>query len=258
MSISFPTNTIVLIIAAIFGIGIVIWFILSEVLKLLPLTPYIKRNWRWGTALVLGIWLLVRLALSLNPPNGQLLGTSATIAFIAFGLIVGTLPLVISPTFRQIIRATPATWIISVHTVRVVGGLFLALTDMKLLPPDFALPAGYGDVTVAVLSLLVIYLLVTKKPYARRIAIVWNVLGIVDLTTALITGTIHIPPFATQLATTGASILYLNWVLIIPTYGVPLVGILHIYSLYQLLRHVDVTKQTVEEPAQAPFFADHI
>jgi hypothetical protein len=254
MSISFPTNTIVLITAAIIGIGIVTWFMLSEVLKRLPLAPQVKRNWRWGTALVLSIWLLVRLALA----NGPLLGTAATITFVAFGLIVGTLPLLISPTFRQIIRATPITWVIGIHTVRVVGGLFLALCDMKLLPPNFALPAGYGDVTVAVLSLVVIYLLVANKPYARGIAIAWNVLGIIDLVTALTTGTMHIPPFAAQLSSTGASLLYLNWVLIIPTYGVPLVGVFHVYSLYQLLsRRVDIAKQGDEASTQARIFVGH-
>jgi hypothetical protein len=259
MSTDFPTNTIILITAAIAGTGAVVWFALSETLRRLPLAPQVKRNWRWGTALVLSAWLLVRLALEVAPPDGQLLGTVPTIGFVVFGIFVGTLPLAISPAFRQIVRATPATWIIGIHAVRVVGGLFLSLNDMKLLPAAFALPAGYGDVTVAVLSLVVIYLLAENKPYARAVAIVWNLLGLLDLVTALITGTINIAPFATQLAATGVSPLYLNYVLIIPAYGVPLVGVLHIYSLYQMFtKRVDVTKQDTQDTTdsvQAPNFA---
>jgi hypothetical protein len=53
--------------------------------------------------------------------------------------------------------------------------------------------------------------------------------------TALVTGTRFIPPFTAQIAATGASISYLNYALIIPAYGVPLVGLLHVYSLYQLI-----------------------
>src|SRR5262249_10368540 len=156
-------------------------------------------------------------------------GTQATIAFVIFGLVVGTLPLLTSPTFRQIVRATPAIWIVGLHSVRVIGALFLTLQDMKLLPSEFAVPAGYGDVTVAVLSLVVVYLLATNKPYSRAIAIGWNLLGILDFVIALTTGSIYIPPFTSQLAAAGVSVLYLNYVLIIPAFGVPLVAVLHTY-----------------------------
>jgi hypothetical protein len=248
MLISFPTNTVILITAVMIVVALLIWLMLSHVLDRLPLSSNNKRNWRWGAALVLGIWLIVRLELSINPPDGKVLGTPIIIAFIVFGFVVGTLPLLLSATFRQIIRATPLTWIIGIHAIRVAGGLFLALNDMKLLPSAFALPAGYGDVITGSLSPMVIYLLLTKKPYARELAIVWNVFGILDLVIALVTGTIYIPPFAAQLATTGTSLLYLNDVFFIPTYIVPLLGSLHIYALYQLLlRPVDVKEQEVDD-----------
>jgi hypothetical protein len=151
-----------------------------------------------------------------------------------FGIVAGTLPLWISPTFRQIIQATPATWIIGIQAGRLVGGLFLALLDMQLLPPEFARPAGYGDVAVAVLAMVVVYLLATRKPYARTAAIGWNLLGILDLIVALITGVTYIPPFVRHLAVSGVSTLYVNYVLIIPAYGVPLMSVFHAYSLHQL------------------------
>jgi hypothetical protein len=254
---SFPTNTVILITTGVIGVSIVIWFMLSEVLSKLPFAPHVKRNWRWGVGIVLGLWLLVRLILEIFPPNGELIGTVGTVGFVAFGLFIGTFPLLISPTFRQIIRATPATWVIALHAVRIEGGLFLALNDMKLLPSNFALPAGYGDVGVAVLSLVVVYLLATNNPYARRIAIVWNIIGIIDLVNALATGTIYIAPFVAQLARTGTPVLYLNYVLIIPAYGVPLVGIFHVYSLFQLFsRRADITKHDVDVPLQVPVTAE--
>jgi hypothetical protein len=233
MSINFPTNTLILITVGVSGLGLVIWLMLSIVLDRLSLAPSVKRNWLWGAALVLAGWLIVRLALEFSTTGGQPIGVQATIAFVTFGLFVGTLPLN-SATFRQIVRATPMTWIIGLHAGRVIGGLFLVLLDMKLLPANFAVPAGYGDVIVAILSLVVVYLLVTNKPYARSVAIVWNLLGILDLVVALTTGTLFIAPFVSQLAATGVPVHYLNYVLLIPTYGVPLVGVFHVYSLYQL------------------------
>jgi hypothetical protein len=242
MSIDFPTNTIVLITAGVIGLAVIIWLMLTVVLDRLSLPAHVKRRWQWRVALVLAGWLLVRLALELNPPDGQPLGVWITVAFVVFGMVIGTLPLLLSSTFRQIVRATPATWVIGLHVGRFIGGLFLVLLDMKLLPSNFAIPAGYGDVTVAALSLVVVYWLTTNKTYARGIAIAWNLLGILDLTTALVTGSMFIAPFVRQLAATGVSVLYLNYVLIIPTFGVPLVGVFHVYSLYQLLsRRVDAT-----------------
>jgi len=231
---SFPTNTIVLITGAMVQAGVCAWLILSATLSRLPLAPQTRRNWRWGAGSLLTIWLLVRLVLQVSPPGDRVLGANATVAFVAFGMLAGTLPLWISPTFRQIVQATPATWIIGIHAGRFIGGLFLTLLDMKLLPAEFARPAGYGDVTVAALSMLVVYLLATNKPYARSAAIAWNLLGILDFVVALITGVTYIPPFVRQLALSGASIQYINYVLIIPAYGVPIMSLFHVYSMHQL------------------------
>jgi hypothetical protein len=234
---NFPTNVVVLITAAMIQTGVCAWFLLSATLSRLPLAPHTKRNWRWGAGVLLAAWLVVRLVMQVSPPGGRVLGATATVAFVVFGMVAGTLPLWISPTFRQIIHTLPATWILGFHAGRFVGGLFLALLNLKLLPPEFALPAGYGDVSVAVLSMLVVYLLATKKPYARTAAIGWNLLGILDLMLALITGVIYIPPCVRRLAAMGASTLYVNYILIIPAYSVPLMSVFHVYSLHQLFSH---------------------
>lgn len=234
---NFPTNIVVLITAAMIQAGVCAWLLLSATLARLPLSQQTKRNWRWGVGAFLAAWLAVRLVMQISPPSGGVLGAKATVAFCVFGIFAGTLPLWISSTFRQIIHRTPATWIIGIQAGRFVGGLFLALLDMKLLPAEFALPAGYGDVTVATLSMVVVYLLATKRPYARAAAIGWNLLGILDFIVALVTGVTYIPPFVRHLALTGASTLYVNYVLVIPAYGVPLMSLFHIYSLHQLFSH---------------------
>jgi hypothetical protein len=156
----------------------------------------------------------------------------------------------LSPFFRQIVRAVPETWLVGIHAIRVFGFLFLALMDMNLLPAQFALPAGYGDILVGLLALAIINLLAKRHPYARTLAIGWNILGLLDFTVALMTGIIYIGPFADQLATSGVSLSYLNYVLIVPTFGVPLFTVLHIYSLFQMLSSpAEKTKQNIKIPA---------
>jgi len=48
--------------------------------------------------------------LALTSPGEVLLGPGISIAFLGGGLLVGILPLLISPTFRQIVRAIPPTY----------------------------------------------------------------------------------------------------------------------------------------------------
>ncbi len=113
---------------------------------------------------------------------------------------------------------------VAIHAVRIGGYLFLALADMKLLPAEFAVPAGYGDMVVALLALGIVYLLVRGKTYTR-------------------------PLMIAHLTASGVSLTYLNFVLIIPTFGVPLFAVLHIFSLYRLW------SEHAQEPVQASVFS---
>ncbi len=232
----FPINSIILLLAVMIGAGAGAWFILSQGLNKVQVAPGVQRAWRWGVAILLTIWLVARLALAVNPPNvAALILNLITALFFTFGVTAGTLPLILSPVFRQIIHAIPETWLIGLHAIRAVDGiLFLALLDMKLLPPQFALPAGYGDILVGLLAMGIVYILLQKKPYGRALAIGWNVLGLLDFVTAMVTGLIFITQFSAQLATSGASVSYLNYVLIVPAFEVPLFTALHIYSLSQM------------------------
>jgi hypothetical protein len=235
MTVGFPTNTVIWIVVAMIGAGAGSWFSLSRGLQQLPISQTVRRGWSWGAAVVLSAWLIARLALALNAPGDAFPAPPVSITFLIVGLLVGIVPLLLSPVFRQTICAIPETWLIGIHAIRVGGFFFLALMDMKLLPAGFAVPAGYGDMTVGLLALGVVYLLGRQKPYARALAIVWNLLGLLDFVGALTTGFIFIGPFAAQLAASGVSLGYLNYVFIIPTFGVPLFALLHLYSLFQLL-----------------------
>jgi hypothetical protein len=104
---------------------------------------------------------------------------------------------------------------------------------MRLLPAQFALPAGYGDIIVALTAPLVVYAL--NKPFGRELAIAWNILGLLDFAIALVTGTVFIGPYVRQVAQNGHSIAYLDYVLMIPGFAVPILVLIHINSLFGLL-----------------------
>jgi hypothetical protein len=127
--------------------------------------------------------------------------------------------------------------------------VWLALLDMQLLPPSFALSAGYGDVAIGASALIVLYLLTTNHPRARAFVMGWNVLGLVDFVLAITTAFASMSIFVEQMATSGASLSYLNYPFLIPSFGVPVFGLLHIYSLFQLW--------SAEHPASRAGIAEH-
>ncbi len=230
---TFPVNTIALIVASMFGVGIAAWFALSQGIRRVSAPGPAKQAWRWSAAIILAAWFITRLVLSATLPANK--NQPVIIAFAVAGMLVGLLPLLFSPAFRQIVRAVPQTWLVGVQVTRVLGVLFLALFDMGLLPGQFALTAGYGDLGAGLMALGVVYLLAKRKPYGRSLAVAWNLYGLLDFVVANITGPIFIGPHALQVAAAGISTQYLNYVFIIPSFGVPVYALLHIYSLYQLL-----------------------
>jgi hypothetical protein len=258
MPIVFPTNTAVLIIALMIATGAGTWFILARGLQHVSGTSSAKRTWRWGTAILLITWLLGRLVLSIDPPGAGVLGTPysfVSFTFLIAGLLVGIMPLLISPIFRQIIRAAPMTWLVGLHTIRIGGFAWLALADMQLLPNGFALPAGYGDMTVGLLALALVYVLGKRKSNARTLIIGWNVLGVVDFVVAVTTAFMYMSSFTAELVASGIPLGYLNYPFLIPSYGVPLFALLHIYSLFQILSpRSKVAEQRIRGSVQTPLY----
>ena len=165
------------------------------------------------------------------------LSFAVTFALAGFALL--------APLTRRAVWSVPQRWLIAVQTGRVGGAVFLSLLDMRLLPPEFALPAGYGDVLVGLLAPLVLYVWEKKKPYARTVLILWNFLGLADLAVALVTGIAFIAPHARQLAMAGQSLDFLNYALLIPGFAVPVLVLVHVLSLVKVLSRKDRSSKDV-------------
>ncbi len=240
----FPTNTVILIMAAMVATTGAAWYALSLGVKGVNASPRQKQVILWVAAILLAGLLTARLALSIFSASSESRLSSSinngeigifVIAFITIGLVAGLLPLMVSSTFRRIVRAIPENWLVGIHAIRVGGYVFLALADMKLLPAGFALPAGYGDVSAGLLAVGVVFLLASKKSYARPLALAWSAFGLLDLINAEVSGIILITPYLARLSAAGVPLGYFQYVLIIPSFIVPILFISHIYFLYQLL-----------------------
>jgi len=232
---NFPTHTVVLIVVLSVVLAVISWFVLAQGLSQSTISRVSQRSVLTIAGAIFVIWFVLRLGLAVYTVNGARLSTPAVIGLTAIGLFIGLLPLLWS-SFRQAISAIPMTWLIAIHTLRFAGGSnFLTLLDANLLPRNFALPAGYGDIFVALLSLIVIYVIATNRPNARGWVTVWLIIGFLDFISAFATGGTFLEPFAAQLASSGGPASVINFVLLIPTFIVPILASIQFYVIYQLL-----------------------
>jgi hypothetical protein len=143
----------------------------------------------------------------------------------------------LSSGFREFVLSLNPRTLTTVQAWRIAGFVFLVLYTYRMLPGMFALPAGWGDMAIGATALLV----ATKwaTPAHRKSFIFWQLLGVADLMTAMVTGAagrfIRPEEFtgANGIATTPMTVLPLS---LIPTFGVPLFLILHIICIAQARR----------------------
>jgi hypothetical protein len=101
------------------------------------------------------------------------------------------------------------------------------------VPPLWALPAGLGDILVAATVPWVAR--DVETPRGVRRAIVWNLVGMVDLVVAVGLGIMTNPGPAHVFDTLPSSVMLTRFPLVlVPAFLVPLAFALHVVSLWQL------------------------
>ncbi len=150
-----------------------------------------------------------------NPPLP--LGLAALVPLLVFGVWFGA-----SAKFREFTMSLNPRALTIVQSWRLAGFVFLVLATYGILPKAFALPAGWGDMFIGATAVLVAWKL--SMPEHRRIFLLWQVLGMIDLVMAVTLGTLAQVLDPNGIPTSAMTILPLS---MIPTFAVPLLMILH-------------------------------
>lgn len=141
------------------------------------------------------------------------------------------------PAFRHLVEGVPQAWLMGVQLYRVLGAIFLLAYAQGLMPGEFALPAGLGDVGVGLAAPLVAYAFTRRGRSAHRVAVTWNLLGIADLVVAVTMGFLTSPTALQQLALGQPNVLISRYpFVLVPTFAVPVSILLHLFSLGRLRR----------------------
>jgi hypothetical protein len=172
------------------------------------------------------------------PPVGRAIGLALLVLWTA---------LAISPSLRRLL-----SWqsnLIRLHLWRFFGIVFLTLMAFGQLPALFALPAGIGDILIAAAAPWVARGL--DAPGGRRRAIVFSVLGMIDLIVAAGLGITTNPGRAHLFDTFPSSEVMTRFPMaLVPAFLVPLAFTLHMVLVWQLLG--GNWARPAAEPGRAP------
>jgi hypothetical protein len=184
------------------------------------------------SGIVLLAWLVGTSVLALRgfyfpPVSGPPpVGVQLTVALIGLAL-----SLTWSPSLRSLL--TNQKNLIRLNVWRLVGVVFVALMFANQVPALWALPAGLGDVAIGATAFWVASRL--DAPGGTRRAVIFNLLGLLDLVVAVGLG-MTMSPGPTQLfkLSPSAEVLTHFPLVLVPTFLVPLATVLHVVSLWQL------------------------
>ena len=152
----------------------------------------------------------------------QIFVVQVVLSFVVYGLVATWY---ISPRLATLPLQAALPPLIFVHTFRYVGLVFLVPAVVApTLAPQFARPAAYGDLLVALLALAALIALRWRWPLALPLVWLFNVVGTVDLLYAVFQGvTRDVGP-------------HLGSAWYIPTFVVPALFITHAMIFAMLVR----------------------
>jgi hypothetical protein len=164
-------------------------------------------------------------------------------------IVIGVLLFLWWRPLRRLIATVPQQWIVGLQLYRTEGVVFLVLLSIGRLPREFALPAGVGDIFVGLTAPLVAIAVIRKWRSANTLLLTWNLLGLLDLVTAVATGFLTSPSPLQRLALDRPNQLVNQYPLVmIPVFLVPLAILLHLASL-QKLRQATSTQKIADQSA---------
>jgi hypothetical protein len=136
-----------------------------------------------SVALILGAWICVAggagvagwLERATAPVVAAIVWTSTALALLACWK---------APTLKKWAMKVELRWLVLLHLTRFVGFYFFFLCRRGELPFAFAAPAGWGDIIVATLAVLLLALSGARN---WSLLMIWNTIGLTDILFVIIT-----------------------------------------------------------------------
>lgn len=130
-----------------------------------------------SVGLILAAWFCLATAVGIA---GWLESASAPVVAIIIWIVTGLSLLACwkVPTLKRWAMEADLRGLVLLHLTRFVGFYFFYRCSRGELPFEFAAPAGWGDIIVAALAILLLALSGARK---WKMLIVWNTIGLTDI-----------------------------------------------------------------------------
>ncbi len=156
-------------------------------------------------------------------PGAQVIILGLAVATIVAGLTV--------PGLRAWIDGLPLRALIGFNVFRIMGFVFLAYAARGQLAQVFADRAGWGDIAVGALALVLVAAGEPRTALHRGLIYAWNALGTIDLVTAVATATV----VTIRGVTPGVQPVLSLPLVLIPAFLVPIYLATHVFIFRRLV-----------------------
>jgi hypothetical protein len=151
--------------------------------------------------------------------------------------IVLIVVLTLSSRFTQLLQRIPPGWLIGIQSFRVLMEIILWMCFLDdVIPVQMTFEGRNFDILVGLTAPIVMYFCFVKKVWSPKVAIAWNVGGLIILANIVIVAILSAPVpfrvFMNEPANTFIAHLPFVW---LPAFVVPVAYWMHILSIKQLL-----------------------
>jgi len=210
----------------------------NEALKRTALTKQSRKKIFITVASVIGVWTVSLLVLS---SNGFFADFTHLPPRPGIALLI-PLPFILRFAFSkkgtELLQAIPTHWLIYMQSFRIAVELLLLLAFIGgRLPVQMTFEGRNFDIVTGLLALPVGYWVATRRAYAKKLAIVFNIIGMLLLLNILVIAVLSMPTPIRYFMNEPANTLVGDFpFILLPGILVPVAYGLHILSLRQLLK----------------------
>ena len=136
--------------------------------------------------------------------------------------------------YKQFLDNIQLENLVSIHIFRLIGVFFLLLAFYDSLPKFFAIIAGMGDMITAITSIFVAKSIREQKPYAKKLTLIWNSFGFLDILFTAVTAII-LTKLSIDKGIMGVDTLARFPFCFIPAFAPPIIIFLHV-SIFKKIK----------------------
>jgi hypothetical protein len=194
---------------------------------------------RIATVIAAGLWIGLAVALAGTGAYAVAASPVPVVGVMAaLPVLAAALAALLSAKVRAALLALPLTLLVGLNVMRIEGLFFLLLAAQGKLSGPFPESAGWGDIIVGLSAVPLMLALARNANGHRGWLLIWNIVGTLDLVSALTLGIMSAPgaPFQQFGGTIGSTAIWsLPWSAI-PTLLVPFYLITHGIIFAKLMR----------------------